>query len=97
MSGPTFDEEPDFFDGPTSASRFVISADGWKRIEEKAATYGAGPSHHRAGASWPATPRDDLRSVLDVCERETDDALGVLVGSACHSLAIHVGYMHGEL
>jgi len=87
----------DFFDGPTATSKFAISAEGWKRIEDKATTYGVAQSHHRVGAAWPSTPRDDLRVVLDVCERETDDALGVLVGSACHSIAIHVGYMHDEL
>jgi hypothetical protein len=86
----------DFFDGPMAGSRFVISTDGWARVEEKAKSYGVEPSHHRAGPSWPATPRDDLRVVLDVCERETDDALGVLVGSACRSLVAHVGYMIGE-
>lgn len=87
----------DFFDGTASTSGFAISVEGWRRVEERAATYGVASSHHRAGAAWPSTPRDDLRAVLDACERETDDALGVLLGSACHSLAIHVGFMHGEL
>lgn len=86
-----------FFAGPASHARFEISAAGWQRIEDKATSYGVTSSHHRAGAAWPSAPCDDLRAVLDACERETDDALGVLVGSACHSLAIHVGYMHGEL
>jgi hypothetical protein len=53
-------------------------------------------SHHRAGPNWPTTPRDDLRVVLDVCEREADDALGVLVGSACRTLVAHVGCIVGE-
>jgi hypothetical protein len=86
----------DFFDGQTAASRFLVSPDGWARIEDRAKSYGVEPTHHRAGAAWPAAPRDDLRAVLDACERESDDALGVLVGSACRSLAAHVGLVVGE-
>lgn len=85
-----------FFDGPTAVSQFRISPSGWTRVEERARTYGVEQSHHRAGANWPAAPRDDLRVVLDVCEREMDDALGVLLGSACGSLLTHVGCMLGE-
>ncbi len=85
-----------FFDGPNAASRFVVSARGWTRLEQRAKSYGVEPSHHRAGASWPAAPRDDLRVVIDVCEREVDDALGVLVGSACRTLVAHVGCIIGE-
>jgi hypothetical protein len=87
----------DFFDGPTATSGFAISAAGWARVEERAKTYGVDAGHHRVGPGWPITPRDDLRVVLDVCERETDDALGVLVGSACKALASHVGFIVGEL
>jgi hypothetical protein len=86
-----------FFAGAASHARFEVSEAGWQRIEDKATSYGVTSSHQRAGATWPGAPRDDLRAVLDACERETDDALGVLVGSACHALAIHVGYLHGEL
>jgi hypothetical protein len=86
----------DFFAGPTASSRFSISLDGWAYVEETAKGYGVEHSHHRAGAAWPTTPRDDLRTVLDVCEREMDDALGVLVGSACRTFVAHVGCMMGE-
>lgn len=86
----------DFFDGPTAAAGFKISADGWGRIEERARTYGVEPKHHRGGAAWTPSAGDDLRTVLDVCERETDDALGVLVGSACHAILSHVGFVLGE-
>ena len=85
----------DFFDGPSPIAKFKISEDGWAHIERTAATYGAEALHHRAGASWPTTPRDDLRVLLDACERETDDALGILVGSACRSLVAHIGCMLG--
>lgn len=86
----------DFFDGPTAASGFKISSDGWARIEERARSYGVESTHHRVGAAWKPSPGDDLRAVLDVCERETDDALGVLVGSACHSIVAHLGFVLGE-
>lgn len=87
----------DFFEGPSSASAFRISADGWDRVETKAETdYRVERSCHRAGANWPTTPRDDLRVVLTACEREMDDALGILLGSACMSLLAHVGFMLGE-
>jgi hypothetical protein len=86
----------DLFDGPTAAAGFIMSEAGWNRIEEKAKDYGVDVTHHRVGANWPKTPRDDLRNVLDVCERELDDALGVLVGSACRALVAHVGCMLGE-
>jgi len=86
----------DFFDGPTARAGFKISPDGWARIEERAKSYGVEPTHHRVGAAWKPSAGDDLRAVLDVCERETDDALGVLVGSACHSIVAHVGFVLGE-
>jgi hypothetical protein len=87
----------DFFEGSSAASAFRISVDGWDRVEKRAETmYRVERSHHRAGASWPSTPRDDLRIVLTVCEREMDDALGVLLGSACGALRAHVAFMVGE-
>lgn len=86
----------DFFEGPTAVSGFKTSTDGWARIEERARSYGVEPTHHRAGAAWKPSPGDDLRTILGVCERATDDALGVLVGSACHSILAHVGFVLGE-
>lgn len=87
----------DFFEASTSASAFRISDDGWSRIERTAQDkYVIDSTLHRSGAIWPVSPRDDLRAVLRVCERETDDALGVLLGSACNTLLGHVGLMLGE-
>lgn len=85
----------DFFDGPTAASGFAASATGWSRVEERAKSYGVSTEHHRVG-SWPATPVNDLRVVLDVCEREVDDSLGVLIGSASSMLVTHIGFIVGE-
>jgi hypothetical protein len=84
-----------FFEGPDSKSGFRISDDGWRHVERRAQTYGVDSGHHRAGAAWPTTPKDDLRILLDACERETDDALGVLVGSAVRSLVSHIGCLLG--
>ncbi len=86
----------DFFEGAMPSAGFRISADGWRRIEARALEYGVAASLHRAGPLWPPTPCDDLRLVLDVCEREMDDALGVLVGSATAALLSHVRCMVGE-
>ncbi len=87
----------DFFEGPLPASAFQISADGWDYIDRTARLeYEVDQSHHRAGASWPSNPTDDLRVLLAICEREMDDALGVLLGAACGSLLAHVGFMVGE-
>jgi hypothetical protein len=86
----------DFFEGSNSASRFAISRDGWAYIEERARGYGVDPSYHRVIPSWPVAPSDDLRAVLKVCESELDDALGVLIGSACGALLSHVAFVVGE-
>ena len=86
----------DFFYGETSKSAFAISEQGWEFVLKRTRTYGVEPTHHRLGARWPVTPRDDLRVVLEVCEREVDDALGVLVGSATTTLASHVAFIIGE-
>jgi hypothetical protein len=85
----------DFFEGPTARAGFRISEDGWKRVIERAESYGVEAAHHRA-ASWPVAPRDDLRAMLAACECEMDDALGVLLGSACGTLSWHVTCLMGE-
>ncbi|MEW6742176.1 MAG: hypothetical protein AB1486_05415 [Planctomycetota bacterium] len=87
----------DLFEGLSPASAFRVSVEGWKRIEDTVSnTYHVDPSCQRAAGSWPTNPREDLRVVLSVCEREMDDALGILLGSACRSLLAHVGFMLGE-
>jgi hypothetical protein len=85
----------DFFDGPSAAAAFRLSELGWKRITDAAHECRVTENHHRA-ADWPTSPRDDLRVVLRVCEREMDDALGVLLGSAGGALQAHVGFMLGQ-
>jgi hypothetical protein len=86
----------DFFEGTTADFGFRVSARGWKAVADKAGTYSVDQSHHRAGAAWPEPPNADLRVLLTACEREMDDALGILVGSACGTLRSHAGLMLGE-
>jgi GNAT superfamily N-acetyltransferase len=85
----------DFFEGRTAGARFTISTAGWTRIEEKARTYGVKPEHRRVSLNWPSVPHDDLRVILDVCERETDDALGILV-KFCVSITGHTRRMYAR-
>lgn len=85
-----------FFEGPTISSGFRISQDGWDHVQETAQKeYNVDSSHTRAPESWP-WPQDDLRKVLDICHREMDDALGILLGSACAVLKAHVELLVGE-
>jgi hypothetical protein len=86
----------DFFDGPTAASAFKISAPGWARIEDRVKEYNVNAAHSRLGSAWTPSAGDDLRKILDTCAPEIDEALGVLVGSACQIAMAHVGFMLGE-
>lgn len=86
-----------FFQGINAASAFRISDPGWTYIEDKATReYQVAPASHRIPAGWLATPKDDLRIVLDVCERQVDDALGILAGSATKTLRGHLAFLIGE-
>jgi hypothetical protein len=85
-----------FFAGAGSIDRFRILDDGWKRIRNRALSYEVLPDNMRKSANWPAAPEEDLRVVLDVCEREVDEALGVLLGSACAALSTHLLFLTGS-
>ena len=86
-----------FFEGPTVAAGFRISEAGWSRIEDRATKiYKVDKSLLGEGIEWPPSPRDDLRNVLRVCEREVDNVLGIIVGTACKVLLAQVGFMVGE-
>jgi hypothetical protein len=86
----------EFFEGRTSADAFKSSDAGWRPVERKAIGYNVSSNYLRPRAAWPDAPRDDLRVLLNACEREMDDALGVLLASACNALAVHIGFMLGE-
>ena len=85
-----------FFHGTNAASAFRISDAGWKYIEDKARDYKVATTNHRVAAGWLATPKDDLRAVLDVCESQVDDALGILAGTAAKTVRNHLGFLIGE-
>lgn len=94
--GPRIDGN-ELFEGPSPASAFRLSSEGWRGIESATRErYEVEPSLLRSPGIWPSKPEDDLREVLDVCEREMDDALGSLLGAACHTLQAHAAFMLGE-
>lgn len=86
----------DFFEGTEPSAAFRISANGWDQITKAVRALEIEDTYHRLAQGWPATPHADLREVLQTCEREVDDATGVLLGSACGSLLTHLGFMLGE-
>jgi hypothetical protein len=86
----------DFFDGPTAASAFKISAPGWTHIENRVKEHNVTAAHSRLGSAWTPSAGDDLRKILDTCAPEIDEALGVLVGSSCQIATAHIGFMLGE-
>lgn len=85
-----------FFNGASSLAGFRISDDAWTRVIEKVESGNITITQHRRGAGWPQDPKNDLRVLLEICEHELDDALGVLLGSACGMLKIHLGLMLGQ-
>lgn len=88
-------QDVDFFTGNGRIDKFKISPDGWRHVRNRAISYQVLPDNVRKNANWPSTPEDDLRVVMDVCEREMDEALGVLVGSACAAIATHLAFLTG--
>lgn len=85
-----------FEDGPGSTSAFRISQEGWDFVCGKARAYGVADSGFSRATDWPSSPTDDFRVLMDVCIREMDDALGVLLGYACTSLKTNVAFMLRE-
>jgi len=63
---------------------------------ERVREYNVNGSLSRLGSSWTPSAGDDLRKILDTCAPEIDEALGVLVGSACQIAVAHLGFMLGE-
>jgi len=86
----------DFFEGPTAASAFRTSTAGWKRITDRVTDSSVDAAHSRFNGVWAPSAGDDLRKILDTCAPEIDEALGILVGSACQMAMAHVGFMLGE-
>ncbi len=86
----------DFFQSSLASSAFGISEGGWERVEKQAMDDGVTFINHRGGEGWLAEPRDDLRTVFRECEIQLDDALGILVGSACAALRSHLAFFQGQ-
>ncbi|MFI5298905.1 MAG: hypothetical protein ACHREM_12475 [Polyangiales bacterium] len=87
----------DFFAGPMASAAFEIATPAWSQIENRAtSTYDVASTMIRPGVAWPAPPTADLRTVLDVCERELDEALGVLLVSSSQSVRAHLALLLGE-
>ncbi|MBK8999588.1 MAG: hypothetical protein IPM35_28035 [Myxococcales bacterium] len=85
----------DFFDGPTPAAGFRVSQGGWQYVESRVGLQKLPPNYHCAGAIL-GTPPDDLREVLDLCDTDVEEALGMLLGAACQMLRAHVACLLGE-
>ena len=85
-----------FFDEDTISSGFRIKDLAWEHILEQANNKGFDKSMTRAPEDWPwPKAQDDLRELLLICNREMDDALGILLRSACDAFKSHVAYLYG--
>ncbi|PSR33243.1 MAG: hypothetical protein C7B46_10880 [Sulfobacillus benefaciens] len=85
-----------FEDGPGSTSAFRVSQTGWDFVCRKARAYGVADSGFSRATDWPTPSTDDFRVLMDVCIREMDDALGVLLGYACTALKTNAAFMLRE-
>lgn len=92
IHGCGFDESWVFFEGQHCSTGFRISDKALKYIEDQldSNTYPNDnfdnvKSYTNASEPWP-WPQDDLRKLLKICHREMDDALGVLLLTACNLL-----------
>ena len=87
----------EFFESPNSMRAFEVSNEAWLEIEEVVRNkYNLEITMQTNTATWPDNPLSDIREVFKVCERESDDALGIILGSACATLKSHVGLMLGQ-
>lgn len=85
----------DIFEGTHQSAAFRISNVGWDRFMTRLARHQVNPEMHRRGLRWPAPPLGDLRPLLQDCEADVDDALGMLVRSASHAIVANVACLLG--
>lgn len=85
-----------FFEGPTAAAGFNISTQGWEHIEKRVQAHGVTSLDSHLGSAWRPEAGSDLRNILKVCEQATDDALGILIGSAHRLASAHLGLLLDE-
>lgn len=86
----------DFFTSNAPAAGFQVSAEGWEHVLRLASAYGVETGFHRLGAAGLPNATADLRGVILACDRELEDALGVILGSACMALLSQVGFILGD-
>lgn len=82
------------FDGADAADGFRVENDGWERV--LSGTKKADPAKAAPGFPPFIAPITDLRSVFEACEAEMDEALGVLLATACGLLRVHACCLLGE-
>lgn len=85
-----------FFDGPTAASGFRISSSAWDKMEAVAKGYEVQTTDQVDAATWPASPQDDLRLILALCDQALDNTLGILWMTASRLLHCHISTMCGR-
>ena len=79
-------------DGPEA--EFALSENGWTAICNEARGQKFTETMKR-DAAWPMAPERDLRLLLKAFERDVDDALGVLLGSAIAVTKTNLAFMLG--
>lgn len=78
---------------------YLLFKEGWSKVKKTAEQKddGAKSDQHRmTSPPWMDEEQPDLIEIFCDCEREMDDALGILVGSASHLLAAQVTFLLNE-
>lgn len=78
-----------FFQGPDQHSRLIIHDEQWTRLQGHVREN----LSRRRSAFQLADSERDLGIVLQCCETETDEALGILLVSACALIEGHLGFL----
>lgn len=90
-------EGKSIFEGPLPKDRFALTARGWDLIARRAQyEYKVQVTETRAPEPWP-WPASDVRDIFDICEREIDDLLGILLGTACTTLRDQTAFLLGVI
>jgi len=85
----------EFFEDRSSRSRFEISPNGWKLLAERPGKNLIKNAETRR-ADWSPGPGSDLREIFDTCQEGMDNALGILVGTACQVGIVHLLFVLGK-
>lgn len=86
-----------FFAGSRPVVAFEVGKDGWDYLGKLARNrWSVDETYTRAPEKLPG-PQTDLRETLATCEREMDDALGILLVSTCVLVRGHIAALIGEI